>query len=110
MQTTAVGSFWHWRVRRVVGTSMLPTLSPGQLIVVDFEREPRVGDIVVATHAAVSGDIVKRLIKIESDGYWLEGDGMVTGTASASMDSWTLGAFSREQIAGVVRARMPRTL
>lgn len=86
---------------------MLPTLRPGHLILVDFKREPRVSDIVVATHPAVTGEIVKRLTKIESDGYWLEGDGMVSATASASMDSWTLGAFAREQIVGVVRAKSP---
>ncbi len=102
MQTTVVGMIWHWRVRRVVGTSMLPTLNPGQLILVDFKRPPRVGDVVVAVHPSLQGEIVKRLARIDGPAFWLEGDAMDIKTAESSTDSWVLGDFSRNQILGVV--------
>ncbi|MEN9710134.1 MAG: hypothetical protein RL441_126 [Actinomycetota bacterium] len=95
--------FWHWRVRRVVGSSMLPTLTPGQLVLVDRAAEPRVGDVVVAIHPEIAGEIIKRLTRIDSDGYWLEGDAMRVETATSSKDSWVVGSFTRAQILGVVR-------
>ncbi|MEN9693421.1 MAG: hypothetical protein RLZZ330_1065 [Actinomycetota bacterium] len=68
-------------------------------------REPVVGDVVVARHPETGGLIVKRLTKIESDGYWLEGDAMQTSTASSSSDSWVFGAVNRDAIVGVVLVR-----
>ena len=81
---------------------MLPTLKPGQLIFYSLKVEPAVGDVVVARHPETGGLIVKRLTKIESDGYWLEGDAMIPATASSSSDSWVFGAVARDAIAGVV--------
>lgn len=81
---------------------MMPTLRPGQLIVYVAGREPAVGDVVVARHPETGELIVKRLTKIESDGYWLEGDAMQTSTASSSSDSWVFGAVNRDAIVGVV--------
>ncbi len=95
--------FWHWRVRRVVGSSMLPTLTPGQLVLVDLAAEPQVGDVVVAIHPEIAGEIIKRLTRIDADGYWLEGDAMRVETAASSKDSWVVGSFARAQILGVVR-------
>jgi hypothetical protein len=84
---------------------MLPTLRPGQLIFYSFGIAPAVGDVVVARHPETGGLIVKRLTKIESDGYWLEGDAMVSSTASSSSDSWVFGAVARDAIVGVVLIR-----
>ncbi len=81
---------------------MLPTLKPGQLIFYSVGIEPKVGDVVVARHPEKGGLIVKRLTKIESDGYWLEGDAMKSATAATSSDSWVFGAVSRDAIVGVV--------
>lgn len=101
-QTTAVRKFWQVRMARVQGTSMLPTLKPGQIIFYWQGAEPEVGEVVVARHPETGALIVKRLTKIESDGYWLEGDAMATSTASSSSDSWVFGAVSRDAIVGVV--------
>jgi len=81
---------------------MLPTLKPGQIIFYLRGAEPAVGDVVIARHPETGGLIVKRLTKIESDGYWLEGDAMDASTASSSSDSWVFGAVSRDAIVGVV--------
>lgn len=81
---------------------MLPTLKPGQIIFYLRSAESAVGDVVIARHPETGGLIVKRLTKIESDGYWLEGDAMVSSTASSSSDSWVFGAVSRDAIVGVV--------
>ena len=104
-QTTAVWKFWQVRIARVQGTSMLPTLKPGQVIFYSVGAEPAVGDVVVAKHPETDGLIVKRLTKLESDGYWLEGDAMQTATAASSSDSWVFGAVSRNAIVGVVLIR-----
>ena len=82
---------------------MLPTLKHGQLVLADFDREPRVGDIVIALKPDGGGEIIKRLIKIEADGYWLEGDAHDPTTAATSHDSWLYGAFQRNHILAVVR-------
>ena len=81
---------------------MLPTLKPGQVIFYSLGVEPALGDVVVARHPENGGLIVKRLTKIEADGYWLEGDAMQTSTAASSSDSWVFGAVNRDAIVGVV--------
>ncbi len=81
---------------------MLPTLKPGAWVVVRWGKEPKLSDVVVARSPLDNHLIIKRLVKIESDGYWLEGDAMRTSTASSSQDSWVFGALTREQILGVV--------
>lgn len=86
---------------RVSGDSMLPTLRPGQVVLVR-RQEPKIGDIVVARHPQTGALIGKRLAAIEPDGYWLEGDAHIPATASSSSDSWVFGAVNRDAIVGVV--------
>ena len=81
---------------------MLPTLRDGQIVVVSHMREPAEGDVVIAKHPASGAEIIKRLTKIESDGYWLEGDAHNPATAAASQDSWTFGPVQRKAITGTV--------
>ena len=81
---------------------MLPTLRNGQLVLVSHRREPAEGDVVIARHPSTGILIIKRLTKIEADGYWLEGDAHQTATAAASQDSWVFGAVTRDAIAGTV--------
>jgi signal peptidase I len=59
----------HFRLSIVVGTSMLPTLSPGEVLLVDKrayqKKVPQRGDIVVARDA--SGWIVKRVVGLPGE-------------------------------------------
>jgi nickel-type superoxide dismutase maturation protease len=89
--------------KRVVvrGRSMLPALAPGERVL--FDRlayvlgEPRVGDVVLARHAARPGvRMIKRIAEIADDGgYVLLGD-----NRDQSLDSRTLGPFPRPDIVG----------
>ena len=95
-----------WFPVRVEGTSMLPTLLPGDLLAVRPLRpgEPRVGQLVVVRRGEI--ETVKRVsAAIEEDGLgadeiWLTGD-----NAAASTDSRTTGPAARGDLVGVVRAR-----
>lgn len=94
----------------VRGESMLPTLLPGERVLFDNLAyrvgDPRVGDVVVATHADRPGrTMIKRVAAVPGDDvdgqsvgegeYWLLGD-----TPEFSTDSRQLGAFRRENIVG----------
>ncbi|MDO8265683.1 MAG: S26 family signal peptidase [Candidatus Saccharibacteria bacterium] len=61
-----------WEVRRVVGDSMSPTLTDGQLILLYKTRKFKVGDVVVAfmNHR----EVVKRIIEMSNGYVFLEGD------------------------------------
>jgi type IV secretory pathway protease TraF len=82
---------------------MLPALSAGERVLFDRLAYavdcPRVGDIVLARHAARAGvRMIKRVAQGEGlgpDEFWLLGD-----NAEESTDSRTLGAFRREDIVG----------
>ena len=87
---------------RVEGTSMAPTLNDNSWVLVRWGKKPKLNDVVVAKSPIGSSLIIKRLLKIEDDGYWLQGDGMSDSTASSSQDSWVFGALKPEEILGVV--------
>ena len=78
---------------------MLPSLRSGQLLLIDRRRTAVVGDVVVARDPRTDVAVVKRLTGIEQ-GYWLEGDALVSGTASTSVDSWVFGPVP--ELEGVV--------
>lgn len=86
---------------QVTGTSMQPTLKPGDIVVANTRKTPREGHVVIARSPQTGEWIIKRLTKIESDGYWLEGDAHEPGTAKTSTDSWVFGAVQRDAIAAV---------
>lgn len=81
---------------------MAPTLKDGAWALARLGKAPKVGEVVIARHPLDSSLIIKRLVKIEEDGYWLQGDGMRDATATSSQDSWVFGALKREDILGVV--------
>jgi nickel-type superoxide dismutase maturation protease len=114
-----VAVLWWWRRRpfrvAVEGTSMAPTLSPGDFLVA-VRTDParlRRGDLVVVEHPLRPGvEMVKRLTGLPGDHvdvgdhmlgpdeFWITGDG-----GAASTDSRRFGPVSGRRILGVVRLR-----
>lgn len=60
----------------VRGPSMAPTLRDGDAIVARYGgRPPRIGDVVLARfRSRPQLLVVKRLVRPEADGWWLQGD------------------------------------
>ena len=111
---------------RVHGTSMLPVLRPGDVILVQpsafRRRAPRRGEVVVARPSSLGGRaIVKRVLgtpheevrvalrawSLGPDEYFLLGD-----HPAESLDSRALGPITRSELIGRVRLRVwpPRVL
>lgn len=59
-------------VRRVMGDSMAPALTPGQLVFGVRPRAIRPGDIVVVHHEGL--DKIKRVKEVKADKIFLTGD------------------------------------
>ncbi len=90
----------RWRLARVTGMSMLPTLAPGDLVVLDRRGPVQPGRIVVAV--LPDGTVaVKRAVLRDGSQWWLERD-----NPSVGVDSWTVGAVPDQQVLGVVQARV----
>lgn len=85
----------------MVGESMLPTLHPGDVLLVRAGARPEPGDLVVAELPGGRGVGVKRAARREPEGWWLERDSSTTGT-----DSWLFGAVADDAVRGVVRLRL----
>lgn len=67
-------------LRRVMGDSMLPTLTPGGVIVGAWPRKVRVGDVVIVRHDGL--DKVKRVKDIREGEVFVVGDNLVGSTDS----------------------------
>ncbi len=77
------------RLFRVRGRSMLPTLRPGDLLVLR-RRQPRTDDLVVVGHPRL-GTVVKRL----------GADGRLVGDGVESSSTHELGKLSNAALIGV---------
>jgi len=88
----------RWLRVAVSGPSMLPTLSPGDWLLVRRGARPRPGAVVVVRQAGRL--VVKRLVRPVGDGWWVEGD-----NEHASDDSRTYGAVPAADVVGEVRWR-----
>jgi nickel-type superoxide dismutase maturation protease len=87
----------------VAGESMLPTLRPGDRVVVWTGARIRVDDVVVACHPRDPAQlIVKRVVHRTEDGWWLESDNQ---GAAGRQDSWDFDAVPDRLILGRAVAR-----
>jgi phage repressor protein C with HTH and peptisase S24 domain len=97
---------------RVSGESMLPTLRPGDVLLVSYRRTPRAGRLVVARFAdgtvAVKRAAERRLTRTGVDGWWLLSDNPDRG-----VDSRHRGVVAETDVIAVPLLRLwprPRTL
>jgi phage repressor protein C with HTH and peptisase S24 domain len=71
---------------RVSGESMLPTLRPGDVLLVSYRRTPRTGGLVVARFAdgtvAVKRAVERRRTRTGASGWWLLSDNPDRGVDS----------------------------
>lgn len=80
----------------IEGLSMLPTLAPGEWWLARRTGSIWSGDLVVFDHPSNPGLIaVKRAVRWEADGWWVEGD-----NPGASEDSRHFGAIGADRILG----------
>ena len=84
----------------VRGRSMEPTLQDGDRFVVQYDRLPRVGDLVVVRLPA-RPLAVKRATRREPEGWWVERDNPAEG-----VDSWAVGAVADQDVVAVLRWRI----
>ena len=89
-------------VVQVRGRSMLPTLRPGdRLVVLRSHRSPRVGEVVLALDPRDAGrELVKRVAAVGTDGVTLHGD-----NPAFSTDGRTFGSLPPHAIRWRVVAR-----
>lgn len=85
-----------WFRLGVSGPSMIPTLAPGDWLVVRRTSRTAPGKVVVARLAGRL--VVKRAVRLDPGGWWIEGD-----NTNASDDSRTYGPAT--EIVGEVRWR-----
>ena len=105
-------SWFPWGLARVRGDSMLPTLRPGDLLLVRYAAAPRPGEVVVARFAdatvAVKRAVAPRATAGGGAGWWLLSDDPGTG-----VDSRHRGAVPASEVLAVARLRVwprPRRL
>ena len=85
---------------RVRGASMEPTLRDGDLLLVRVGRESVLpGSLVVLALPGRHGLAVKRAVRLEPDGWWVERDNPREG-----VDSWVVGAIPTHRRRGAGRA------
>ena len=78
-------------IRRIVGGSMLPNLTPGQIIIGRRSKHFELGDVVILSHEGL--EKIKRIAHIEGEKLYVLGD-----NAEASTDSRQFGLIAPEQV------------
>lgn len=90
---------WPLGLYRVAGDSMQPTYRPGDLLLGWRWFRPKADDIVIVRQNNLH--FIKRLMHLEGEGYWLEGD-----NAKASTDSRQWGYLQCDQLEAVIIAKI----
>jgi hypothetical protein len=93
----------------VEGLSMVPTMRPGDRLLVRYGSVPRPGALVLVRLPAGPGAepvlAVKRALRRDRDGWFVERDNPREG-----VDSWAVGPVADHDVVAVVLARVwPRT-
>ena len=88
-----------YRMAVVSGLSMIPTLAPGERLLVRLDGPIVIGDIVVFKRDSQFD--VKRVLRIESDGVFVQGDNDLVST-----DSRSYGLIPFEDVLGTVIYRL----
>lgn len=83
---------------KVIGNSMLPTLRPGDFLMIRIGSGFDIGDLVAAKLDGLADQIVvKRIVDFNDHAYWLSGDNV-----RESNDSRKFGWVKPDQIIGKV--------
>ncbi|MCD9188740.1 MAG: nickel-type superoxide dismutase maturation protease [Pyrinomonadaceae bacterium] len=98
-------SFSKHKIFRVEGDSMLPILKNGDLVLINLNFDPKIGDIVLADHPfKKSVKILKRVKEITAENrYFLIGD-----NPNESTDSRSFGTILRKDILGKIEAKVKK--
>jgi phage repressor protein C with HTH and peptisase S24 domain len=89
----------RYRMAVVSGLSMIPTLAPGERLLVRLDGPIVLGDIVVFER--VNQFDIKRILRIEADGVFVQGD-----NDQVSTDSRTYGLIPHDNVIGVATYRL----
>lgn len=85
----------------VAGRSMEPTLSDGDRLLVHWGATPAAGKVAVVRLPGGRPLAVKRLLRREPEGWWVERDNPGEG-----VDSWSVGAVPDADVLGLVVRRV----
>lgn len=86
---------------RVRGASMQPTLREGDLLIVRVGAPIAADNLVVVRLPERDGLAVKRALRLDADGWWVERD-----NPRAGVDSWAVGAIAATEVLAKVVARV----
>lgn len=89
----------RYRMAVVSGVSMIPTLAPGERLLVRLDGPIVIGDIVVFQRANQFD--VKRILRIEVEGLFVQGD-----SDQVSTDSRAYGLIPHDNLIGVATYRL----
>lgn len=89
-------SLWPFGLYVVSGSSMEPALSHGHLVVGWKWFRPQVGQIVVVR--TVSRPLIKRIVSIQGEKVWLEGDNKGQSTDSRQLGHFLLVDIEARQV------------
>lgn len=97
-----------WRLLRVTGNSMLPTLSDGDFILVQCKpRRIRCGDVIVADHPEF-GAIIKRVKHRLPGAFQLEGDNPQASTSTERIGPVLKSAITGRALLAICRKGLRR--